>query len=295
MRFLCQALLFALIADSIASVCFGPCFPDDDSRSYEIRSDSESIKVECSRNYEDRQFQKGCNTNMKQVWTLASDSVNEFADMERSYEEEGRKGAELACERVCGATNSCEAFGVSSDAHVQEGLWHCIIYFTCVQKQFNEHLDLYERIEPVDCLIKATSFDGVFVNYMESNGALTQTARVLTLPTKPFQDVHVQVNGDFNTTFLGYRPYKEPKEPYCDQYDSDCVILHAGGYSAVIVSVFCIIIAFNSCVLYVSFTKPNHADDENIMPKVRLRKRAQENSNLQFAPALHRRSNRISF
>ena len=290
-------ILLLLCLSSVKAVCFGPCFPGTD-RFYEIRSDSESIEVECSRSYNARQTQLGCVTEMKQVWNLASASVNQFSDMERAYEEEGRDGAEKACEKVCASTNSCRAFGVSSDAHVAEGSWQCIVYFSCIQTQFNEHLDLYKRLEPYECLIKATSFDGVFVNYIEGNGGVSQTSRLLSMDSKPFFDLHVKVNDQFNASFNGYRPYKEPKKSYCEQYDSDCVILHAGGYSAVIVSVFCIIVAFNSCVLYVSLTKPNETETE-IRPKIRLRKpqspvtsfKKQDNSQGLFL----RRSNKINF
>lgn len=294
MRFL---LLLLLLATSKAgAVCFGPCFPGTD-RFYEIRSNSDSIEVECSRFYDQRREQLGCLTDMKQVWNLASASVNEFSDMERAYEEEGREGAEKACEKVCAGTNSCKAFGVSSDKHVAEGEWQCIVYFACIQTQFNEHLDLYKRLEPLQCLIKATSFDGVFVNYMEGNGGVSQTSRLLTMQSKAFFDLHVQVNDQFNTSFNGYRPYKKPKKSFCEQYDSDCVILHAGGYSAVVVSVFCIIVAFNSCVLYVSLTKPNDLEP-NVKPQARLRKTAVNSEVFKKDKSqglLFRRSNKITF
>lgn len=292
-------LLLLLLATSRTTegVCFGPCFPESD-RFYEIRSDSDSIEVECSRHYEERREQLGCLTDMKQEWNLASDSVNQFADMERAYEEEGREGAEKACEKVCAATNSCKAFGVSSNAHVAEGAWQCIVYFSCTQTQFNEHLDLYKRLEPMQCLVKATSFDGVFVNYIEGNGGVSQTSRLLHMDSKAFFDLHVQVNGQFNESFNGYRPYKEPKKGFCEQYDSDCVILHAGGYSAVVVSLFCIIVAFNSCVLYVSLTKPNDME-EIVKPQARLRKRAVDTEVFKKEDPtqglLLRRSNRITF
>ena len=289
-----QFLLFLCLSRAVA-VCFGPCFQDTD-RFYEIRSGSETVEVECSRFYEARQSQLGCLTDMKQEWNLASASVNEFADMERAYEEEGREGAERACEKVCAGTNSCRAFGVSSDAHVAEGGWQCIIYYTCLQTQFNEHLDIYKSIEPFECLIKATSFDGVFVNYIETNGVVSQTSRLLSMPSKAFFDLHVKVNDQFNASFNGYRPYKKAKKTFCEQYDSDCVILHAGGYSAAIVSVFCIIVAFNSCVLYVSLTKPN---GEEAKPTTRLRKRAAERTVFgrqgDGSQTLFRRSSKIAF
>jgi len=287
--------LLLLCLSRATAVCFGPCFPDTD-RFYEIRSGNKGVEIECSRYYDARQSQLGCVTDMKQVWNLASASVNEFADMERAYEEEGREGAERACEKVCAGTNSCRAFGVSSDAHVSEGAWQCIVYYTCLQTQFNEHIDVYKSREPFECLVKATSFDGVFVNYIETNGVVSQTSRTLSMPGKPFFDLHVKVNDQFNASFNGYRPYKKAKKTFCEQYDSDCVILHAGGYSAVIVSVFCIIVAFNSCVLYVSLTKPNA--EVSPRPTVRLRKRAAQTSferQGDGSQTLFRRSSKIAF
>ena len=281
----CTLLLLCLA--EAAAVCFGPC----NEAVYEIRSSRQGVEIECSRNYQQRRESRSCQTDMTNTWTLASASVNEFSDMERSYEEEGRDGAERACEKVCAATNSCKAFGVSSDAHVSEGAWQCTIFYTCLQTQFNEHLDLYQREEPLECLVKATSFDGVFVNFIESNGVVSQTSRLLSLQSKPFHDLHVMVNGDFNKTYEGFRPYKRARENYCDEYDSDCVILHAGGYSAAIVAVFCCIVAFNSCVLYVSFTKASSVEAPK-RPIVRLRKPLQEK---QYSSTLRPRSSRINF
>lgn len=249
-------------------VCFGPCH----GRISEIRANQDTVEVECSRFYHDRQYNRGCLATGN-TWNRASDSVNEFAAMEKTYEQEGRQGAELACEKVCAATNACRAFAVSSDAHVTEGAWQCTIFYTCESTQFHEHLDLYRKKEPFECLIQATSYDGVFVNFIESNGIVSQTSRVLSLDTKPFQDVHVKVNGVFNTTFLGYRPYKTAKEALCEQYDSDCVILHAGGYSATIIVGFCLIVAFNSCILYVSLTKPNELTAQPLRKPTQLRTR----------------------
>lgn len=282
-----RLLLTCSILCRASAVCFGPCL---EGKVYEIRPSRSSIEVECSRHYNSRTSSKGCITTMSNTWNLASASVNEFADMERAYEEEGRAGAELACEKVCAATSACEAFGVSSDAHVAEGSWQCTIFYTCASTQFNEHLDLYQRNEPRACLAKATAFDGVFVNYIEANGGVSQTSRVLTIPSRPFLDVHVKVNGEFNETFNGFRPYKSLKEPFCDQYDSDCVILHAGGYSAVVVSIFSLIVAFNSCVLYVSLTKPNETVKREA-PKLRRRVEPKTLVN----STLRTRSNRISF
>jgi hypothetical protein len=37
--------------------------------------------------------------------------------------------------------------------------------------------------------------------------------------------------------------------------NSDCVIMRAGRYSVLVVSLFVLIVAFNSCVLWVSLTK----------------------------------------
>lgn len=263
-----------VVLASSEGVCFGPCL----GKLSEIRATEQTIEVECSRFYHDRQLSRGCLATGN-TWNLASDSVNEFAGMEEIYEQEGRQGAELACEKVCAATNACRAFAVSSDAHVAEGAWQCTIFYTCESTQFHEHLDLYRKKEPFECLIQATSYDGVFVNFIESNGIVSQTSRLLSLDTKPFQDVHVKVNDLFNSSFLGYRPYKTAKEALCEQYDSDCVILHAGGYSATIIVVFCLIIAFNSCVLYVSLTKPNEQTAPALRKPTQLRRRKNTTTN----------------
>ena len=95
---LLRLLLTCSILFRASAVCFGPCL---EGKVYEIRPSRSSIEVECSRHYNSRTSSKGCITTMSNTWNLASASVNEFADMERAYEEEGRAGAELACEKVC--------------------------------------------------------------------------------------------------------------------------------------------------------------------------------------------------
>jgi len=191
---------------------------------------------------------------MKSTWDLLTPAVNQFGEMSTAYSK-GRAAAEKACEEVCAGSNSCEAFGVSSDEHVAEGKWQCIVYYACPSKQYNEHVDLYERSEPMQCFAKATTREGVFQNFMENNGIVSQTGRSLQFRLEKFFDIHLRVNGVFNKTDLAYRPYRRGKEPYCETVDSDCVILRAGRYSVGVVLLFLLIVAFNSCIIWVSLTK----------------------------------------
>ena len=249
------AVILLLQLDLLKAVCFGPCNGGVYETRLETVEDEKQFVVECSRFYADRQNSLSCVTNMKTTWDLNTPAVNQFESMEAAYEQ-GREEAEKACEEVCASSNSCEAFAVSSDQHVSENKWQCTVYYACPSKQYNEHLDLYERQEPKACLAKATTYDGVFVNFLEVNGLVSQTTRTLRVVVKPFGDLHLRVNGVFNNTAdLAYRPYHTPPEPYCEEVDSDCIILHAGGYSFAVILVFLVIVLFNSCVLWVSLTK----------------------------------------
>lgn len=233
-----------------ASVCFGPC----NGPVYETTRVDSLFRVECSRNYKAKLSSSSCITEMKIAWDLNTPAVNQFAEMSTAYNN-GRQAAEKACEEVCASTNSCTAFGVSSDAHVAEQKWQCVVYYACPSKQFNEHVDLYEREAPFNCFAKATTHKGVYVNYLETNGIVTQTGRSLQFPLEKFFDVHLRVNGVFNKSDLAYRPYRPAPLYLCEAVDSDCVIMRAGRYSVLVVSLFVLIVAFNSCVLWVSLTK----------------------------------------
>ena len=254
----CKLLLILLFhwTEHSTAVCFGPC----DGAVYQTRVEDVDgtlqFVVECSRFYENRQSSTSCVTTMKSTWDLNTPAENQFESMRLAYEK-GREEAEKACEEVCASSNTCEAFAVSSDAHVNENKWQCTIYFGCPSKQYNEHLDLYERKEPKACLAKATTHNGIFVNFLEVNGGVSQTIGTLRFPIQPFADLHLRVNGVFNKSDLAYRPYKNATVPYCQEVDSDCIILRAGGYSVITVSVFLFIVGFNSCVLWVSLTKQN--------------------------------------
>ena len=233
-------------------LCAGPC-----NGPYDVTTTKDIISVECSRYYLTKQPFLSCQTNMKSSWTKGFPAVNAFFDMERALAEEGRVGAERACEKACAATNACVAFGVSSDRHVDEGSWQCQIFYACALKQYNEHLDLYARLEPRGCFAKATTHTGVYVNFVETNGELAQNTRLLNVPIEPFYDVHVNVNGHLNGTSFSYRPYRPPRDAYCEGVadDTDCIFLHAGPYSALVISIFVLLLAYNSCILWVSTTK----------------------------------------
>ena len=110
-------------------------------------------------------------------------SIEEHGSGLRTRQRRSREGLR----EVCASSNSCEAFAVSSDQHVSENKWQCTVYYACPSKQYNEHLDLYERQEPKACLAKATTYDGVFVNFLEVNGLVSQTTRTLRVVVKPFE------------------------------------------------------------------------------------------------------------
>jgi hypothetical protein len=205
---------------------------------------------------------------MKNTWDLLTPAVNQFEEMSNAYNN-GRAAAEKACEEVCASTNSCEAFGVSSDAHVTEGKWQCVVYYACPSKQYNDHLDVYERAEPTQCFAKATTREGVFQNFMENNGIVSQTGRSLQFRLDKFFDIHLRVNGVFNGTDLAYRPYRRATGGYCETVDSDCVILRAGWYSVGVVALFVLIVLFNSCIIWVSLTKTNGKKQKNLLYKPR--------------------------
>lgn len=263
-------LLLALHYTIAEAVCFGPCNGGLYETTYAV--DSSLFRVECSRNYASRLRHSSCVTEMKSTWNLVTPAVNLFAEMSTAYNK-GRAAAEKACEEVCASTNSCEAFGVSSDEHVAGGNWQCLVYYACPSKQYNDHLDLYERSEPMQCFAKATTRQGVFQNFMENNGLVSQTGRSLQFRLEKFFDVHLRVNGVFNNSDLAHRPYKRGTEPYCDSVDSDCVILRAGKYSVSIVLLFIIIVLFNSCIIWVSLTKGSDRKQKKILYETRgLRK-----------------------
>ena len=254
MRYYATLILVFLRSNLLNAVCFGPCNGGVYETRLETVEDEKQFVVECSRFYAERQNSLSCVTNMKTTWDLNTPAVNQFESMAIAYDN-GREAAERACEEVCASSNSCEAFAVSSDQHVSENKWQCTVYYACPSKQYNEHLDLYERQEPKACLAKATTYDGVFVNFLEVNGLVSQTTRTLRVPVQPFGDLHLRVNGIFNKSDLAYRPYQTPPKPFCKEVDSECIILHAGGYSFLVIFVFLAIVLFNSCVLWVSLTK----------------------------------------
>lgn len=255
-RIIATLCLVSIFSKGEAAVCFGPC----DHGAYQSTVSSTMLVVECPRFYVARQANTGCQTSMKAEWVLGNPAVNQFEGLDTAYTGLGRAEAELACERVCAGTNSCEAFAVSSDAHVAEQKWQCTVYYACPSKQYNEHLDLFERMEPKTCFAKATSHAGVFVNYLETNGIVSQTTRTLNVPLQKFFDVHLTVNGQTNETTLGYRPYRSPRDLPCQQLDSRCLFLEAGGYSALLFALFLFIVGFNSCTLWVSLTKGGATD-----------------------------------
>ena len=265
----CKGILLVLGCATLgfaeAEVCFGPC-----RGAYEATTSSDFFRVECSRYYNSMIDNRGCLTDMKTTWDITLPAVNEFSGIDKAYEE-GR-GLE-ACEQICAMSNSCEAFGISSQAHINEGKWQCIVYYNCGTQQYNEHLNLYVRNDPKACFAKVTSHDGVFVNFLETNGIVSQTTRTLNVPIKRFMDLHLTVNGKYNTSLFGYKPYHEPRSVYCDNYDSDCILLHAGPYSVTVMAVFLLIITFNAWIIWILVERTTTTKTEPQFPRTRLRKR----------------------
>ena len=250
----------------MTDVCFGPCTENF----YTAVANKDTFVVECSRFYEPKQLNRGCDTQTKSQWDLTLPAVNEFSGIDTAYNE-GR-GLQ-ACEEVCAQSSSCQAFGVSSQEHIALNRWQCIVYYDCSTEQYNEHLNLYVRKEPKQCFAKATSYDGVFVNYLETNGMVSQTSRKLNVPIHKFMHLHLTVNGQYNGTTFGFYPYHAPRATYCtDNYDSDCILLHAGGFSALVMVVFVSIIAFNACMIWLTVERTS-SNNTPLYKQTRLRKR----------------------
>ena len=77
----------------MTDVCFGPCTQNF----YQAVASKDTFEVECSRYYETKALNKGCDTQVKSVWDLTLPAVNEFSGIDTAYNE-GR-GLQ-ACEEV---------------------------------------------------------------------------------------------------------------------------------------------------------------------------------------------------
>lgn len=232
--------------------CAGPC---TNPKYYHVYTSRSLIEVECSRYYRSRLTSTTCSGETWQYWDQSYPSVNEFEGMETALET-SREAAEEKCEQACAMTNNCRAFAVSSNAHYNGIVWKCAIYDSCLTTQSDASYDLYQRLEPYNCFVQATSFDGIFRNYQDTGNILNHFQRKLNIPIKEFQDVHVKVNGVLNDTVFGYRPYNDPPDVYCSSvvvdgnFDIDCIMLNAGAYSIVMFSIFLVIVLYNACMVF---------------------------------------------
>ena len=181
------------------------------------------ILVECNRYYDDVRLGK-CLENAASSWD-GIQSQYPFELVKQAYDADGLAGLSLECERVCAATNQCRAYRVSSATDILQGNAICDIYTECrVDNIVSAASKLYIKQEPFNCFIKATSFDGVHKNYNDLVNPWSQISRVLTIPIKPYQEIHIQVNGVTDLNTYSYRPYKELEE-YCDLDDVfDCLL-----------------------------------------------------------------------
>lgn len=172
------------------------------------------ILVECNRYYDDVRLGK-CAEDPASSWD-GIQSQYPFELVKQAYDADGLAGLSLECERVCAATNQCRAYRVSSAIDILQGNAICEIYTECnTDNIVSAASKLYIKKQPFNCFIKATSFDGVHKNYNDLVNPFSQISRVLTVPIKAFQEVHLQVNGVTDLNTYSYRPYKELEE-YCD-------------------------------------------------------------------------------
>ena len=181
------------------------------------------ILVECNRYYDDVRLGK-CLENAAISWDSIDDQYP-FELVKQAYDADGLSGLSLECERVCAATNQCRAYRVSSATDILQGNAICDIYTECnVANIVSAASKLYVKQAPFNCFIKATNFDGVKKNYNDLVNPWSQISRVLTVPIKPYQEIHIQVNGVTDLNTYAYRPYNELGE-YCDLDDVfDCLL-----------------------------------------------------------------------
>lgn len=175
------------------------------------------ILVECNRYYDDVRLGK-CAEDAASSWD-GIDNQYPFELVKQAYDANGLLGLSLECERVCAATNQCRAYRVSSAIDILQGNAICDIYTECrVDNIVSATSKLYIKKEPFNCFLKATNFDGVKKNYNDLVNPWSQISRVLTIPIKPFQECHLQINGVTDLNTYSYRPYNELGE-YCDLDD----------------------------------------------------------------------------
>ena len=204
-----------------------------------VRVTPRYIEAECERFYQ-RTNKTVCDTNMLDIWNQNSDAQGTFADMTL---EQGRDYADRRCEEACARTNACRGYAISQDA-----VYECRVYYDCASKEASDRFDVFIKKAPFDCFIKATSYNGVFQNFGEQGGELSQFARLVRVATKSFQEVHISINGVTNTTAFAYRPYKKLGKQYCDVQENvlNCVLMNANEISIVFFFCFVVILSWNT-------------------------------------------------
>lgn len=208
------------------------------------------ILVECNRYYDDVRLGK-CAEEAASSWDGIDDQYP-FELVKQAYDANGLSGLSIECERVCAATNQCRAYRVSSATDILQGNAICDIYTECnVANIVSGASKLYVKQEPFNCFIKATSFDGVHKNYNDLVNPFSQISRVLTVPIKAFQEVHLQVNGVTDLNTYAYRPYKELDE-YCDLDDVWECLLTENVILTAIIFVMLVGIVSSNIILVVS-------------------------------------------
>ena len=200
------------------------------------------IEVECERHYE-RINNTVCDTTMLDMWNENSDAQGTFAAMTL---EQGRDFADRRCEEACARTNACRGYAVSKASS-----YECRVFYDCALKKASDQFDLFLRQAPFNCFIKVTSFDGVFQNFGEQGGQLSQFARLVRVDTNPFQEVHVSINGVTNKTAFAYRPYKDVGKQYCGMEEDvlNCILMNAGEVSVIFFFCFVVILSWNTFLI----------------------------------------------
>ena len=212
---------------------------------YNVTYNQDSIVFECNRFYEAK---KGTCTTSEYSWD-GIDSQYPFANVKTAFANEGLSGIKRECERICGDTNICRAYSVSSARDILLGNIHCNIYSICDQ-EVNGDTDLFIREAPFNCFIKATSAEGTFKNYNDNSNPWSQLSRQLIVYVKPFMEIHVMINGVVDSNTHAIKPFKELGE-YCDMEDElDCLFLYSGWLGVGLFAAFVAIVTGNLILIF---------------------------------------------
>ena len=204
-----------------------------------VRVTPNYIEAECERFYQEIN-NTVCDTTMLDVWNENSDAQGIFAEMTLN---QGRPYANERCEEACARTNACRGYAIS-----QDDVYECQVYYDCPSQKASNRFNLFFKTAPFNCFIKMTSYDGVFQNYAEQGGELSQFARLVRVATKSFQEVHVSINGVTNSSAFAFRPYKDLGKQYCNVEEDvlNCVLMNANELSLIFFFSFVVLLAWNT-------------------------------------------------